>query len=632
MGVRVLLIAALLVGAAAVQREDLFEEQSSAVSPMAEELELVENTESKARQADFAFIQSVLGKADNRPVLKKISELKAYCLTAYDKASDLLDEAKGTHSSYLAFVAQFGSPDTKNKNAVTQYAKIMVQLRKKYTAGMGRYLLDHLHKTVLSRKKKDEVVRTDFPVGYVTISRKALGMTGEPALLFRLAVLNGHFADSWHTVRKTSMGADGMAALAWMKKGAKGQYKSFLTRERDKWHRRVSKAHKKVVALAIRAARGAFGAGAEGGYTKAGLVKVQSKPAWDASVKGFRRFMRGIKVPSAKAMKKAAEKHAKVWMKHVGKKFKAVAGRTKKMVIRDMEASMSLKFVLTTAKAAHADSAQSPQITVYGTKGHTVGVFESLPSAGETLSATIPYKNNIGRIQKVVLEASGRDGWLIQSLKVMRKDKKGKNKFQVLARGPCKDKMKGCRPGPFWLDGKPYDRKKAYNGYPWAEKVSMINFTQWQEEEKAAKEKVKKERAKKEKTTKETKAKEKKSKEIAAKEKADKYRARMERARKEKKAKKERSDKEIIAKAKIAEEKRSKAAEKNNKESSAKSRERAYKAPYWDGQCSACPARWWAGHHCSRGGRVVGERACRCFSNPAAHNGIQACCEGLCRR
>jgi len=628
MGVRVLLIAALLVCAAtALPDEELFEEEAS-VSPMAED---PASGESKV-QADFAFIQSVLGKAGNRPVLKKIAELKAYCLTAYDKASDLLDTAGTRHSSYLAFVAQFGSPDTKNKNAVTQYAKIMVSLRKKYTAGMGRYLLDHLHKAVLSRNKKDQVVRTDFPVGYVTISRKALGMTGEPALLFRLAVLNGHFANSWHTVEKTSMGADGMAALAWMKKGAKGKYKSFLARERDMWHRKVSKAHKKVVAAAIRAARGAFGAGAEGGDTKAGLVKVQAKPAWDASVKGFRRFMRGIKVPSAKAMKKAAEKHAKVWMKHVGKKLKAVKGRTKKMIAKAMAQEMSLHFVMTTAKAKHADSMQSPQVTVYGTKGHAVGVFESLPEGGKTLSASIPYKKNIGRIQRVVLEASGRDGWLVQSIKVRRKDKKGKNKFQVLARGPCKDKMKGCQPGPFWLDGKPFDRKATYDGYPWSNKISMINFTQWQEEEKAAKEVVKKERAKKEKSTKEKNAKEKKSKERDAKEKASKERNRKERDRKEKKAKKERSDKEVLSKERTAKERQSKAAEKNNKENNAKSRERAYKAPYWDGQCSACPARWWAGHHCSRGGRVVGERACRCFSNPAAHNGIQACCEGLCRR
>merc|ERR1711981_1478420 len=264
---------------------------------------------------------------------------------------------------------------------------------------------------------------------------------------------------------------------------------------------------------------------------------------------------------------------------------------------------MSLKFVLTTAKAAHADSAQSPQITVYGTKGHTVGVFESLPSAGETLSASIPYKKNIGRIQKVVLEASGRDGWLVHSIKVRRKDKKGKNKFQVLARGPCKDKMKGCQPGPFWLDGKPFDRKATYDGYPWSNKISMINFTQWQEEEKAVKEVVKKERAKKEKSTKEKNAKEK-----DAKEKASKERNRKERDRKEKKAKKERSDKEVLSKERTAKERQSKAAEENNKENNAKSRERAYKAPYWDGQCSACPATWWACRW--RAGMSVFQQSC----------------------
>jgi len=445
MGVRVLLVSALIVMATVVHGEDLFEEEQAPLLEMVSPIEedAADMTESK-HAADFAFVQSVLGKAGNRPVLKKISELKAYCLTAYDKASDLLDSAGTRHSTFLPFVAQFGSPDTKNQNAVTQYAKIMVKMRQQYTTGMGRYFLNHLHKTVLSRKKKDQVVRTDYPVGYVTISRKALGLGGEPGLLFRLAVLNGHFADSWHTVQKTSMGADGLAALAWMKKGAKGKYKSFLQRERDVWNRRVSNAHKKVVAAAIRAARGAFGAGSEGGATPSGLVKVQAEPAWDASIKGFRRFMRGIKVPSVKAMKAAAEKHAKLWMKSAGKKLKVVKGRTKKMIAKVMAQKMSLHFVMTTAKAKHADSMQSPQITVIGTKGHTVGVFESLPSAGKTMSATIPYKRNIGRIQQVVLEASGRDGWLVQSLKVMRKDKKGKNKFQMLARGPCKDKMKGC--------------------------------------------------------------------------------------------------------------------------------------------------------------------------------------------
>jgi len=32
---------------------------------------------------------------------------------------------------------------------------------------------------------------------------------------------------------------------------------------------------------------------------------------------------------------------------------------------------------------------------------------------------------------------------------------------------------------------------------------------------------------------------------------------------------------------------------------------------YWDGQCSPCPAYLYPAQHCSRGGRVSGERACR---------------------
>jgi len=266
----------------------------------------------------------------SRPVLLKISRLKAYCMAAYDQANQLYHSKGSQSSTLLPFMVEFGSPKNKNKNAVTEYAKIMVKLKKK-SSGIWRYYLHALNKAVLSQNK-EEIVRTDYPIGYTSLSHKALGITGEPSILLRMAVLNGKFANQWQTVKKSSMGADGMAALAWLKKGAKGKYASFLAKEKAYWANKVATAHKKVMAAAIKAAKGAYGKGKSAGATKVVQVHVQSKPARTAAHSAYPKAFRGIKVPTPKEMKKAAAKRAQRWMARAKAKIKGVVSSTKKVV------------------------------------------------------------------------------------------------------------------------------------------------------------------------------------------------------------------------------------------------------------------------------------------------------------
>merc|ERR1712196_254291 len=160
--------------------------------------------------------------------------------------------------------------------------------------------------------------------------------------------------------------------------------------------------------------------------------------------------------PSSKRMLAWAWPQAPLynWVRNASKNLKGAMSRTKKTIKTIIRRQRSLKFKLTTSKQPHSASAQQPKVTVIGKLGRTTGYFDALPYGGKSLTAHIPFKKNMGEIQQVIIEASGRDGWLVDSISVQRRG----HKWQKLTRGPCEEWWEDtCEYQPFWVDSRNKD-------------------------------------------------------------------------------------------------------------------------------------------------------------------------------
>merc|ERR1711907_265025 len=109
---------------------------------------------------------------------------------------------------------------------------------------------------------------------------------------------------------------------------------------------------------------------------------------------------------------------------------------------------------VTTGFKDHADSKMKPKVTLYGTKATFTGLL-NLPGAKRMTGTTVlKTKKELGRIQRVVLEAMGNDAWLFTKFAV-----KSSLSWQHF----------GCTNR--WLDGKPYN--KTPYGLPYSNKITL---------------------------------------------------------------------------------------------------------------------------------------------------------------
>merc|ERR1719262_389634 len=87
-------------------------------------------------------------------------------------------------------------------------------------------------------------------------------------------------------------------------------------------------------------------------------------------------------------------------------------------VINRIEAKIEVVTVgMTTAPHKNAGSGTSPHIAIVGSMGTLKGRIKALPLRGKTITQTFTGRY-IGRVKRVLLSATGTDGWLIKHLAV----------------------------------------------------------------------------------------------------------------------------------------------------------------------------------------------------------------------
>jgi len=114
-------------------------------------------------------------------------------------------------------------------------------------------------------------------------------------------------------------------------------------------------------------------------------------------------------------------------------------------------------FQVTTGFVEHAESNMRPRVTLIGTKGTFTGHIKVSSRKRITEQTTLKTKKEIGDVKRVVLEATGRDGW----------------QFTKFAVKTWRWQHFGCTKR--WLDGKPYD-KHPY-GFPYSDKIVLHPIT-----------------------------------------------------------------------------------------------------------------------------------------------------------
>jgi len=291
------------------------------------------------------------GRVGNAQVLSNIRNLKAYCLAAYDKAADLKnDHPSMSHSSLVHFIENFGKPFRKKKKSgvgniafghlglrihkidkkkhnsgdiIVHYASAMGKIGAAYKHGIGKYLLTHMNKAIVSSSKGAVMVhRTIGGAMVAQFNYRALGLRWEPAYFRKLAIALNLYSRAQVKVVAATKGAGAAAAVNWFLKGAKNKYRSFFARIKAKVKANAERLMKQVIK------------GAKKSEVSAWKQHKRVTPEAPAGLKGansvFRKLGKKMKLPSVKEMRKAAKKLADNWLKR--QKDRSMAHKVKKIV------------------------------------------------------------------------------------------------------------------------------------------------------------------------------------------------------------------------------------------------------------------------------------------------------------
>jgi len=213
-----------------------------------------------------------------RGILRALRQLKSYAIVARPKALRF-QRAHGTLSSSVMaqLIISFGSLPKGCKrvtaggllcskkggfNIVTEYARVLGDLKEKYKKGLNSYLLNHLDKAILSTKR---VVVLQKGVGYssgtfAVLSHSLLGLDKRPDYFGKLAVRLRPFWAVKENVRHLSKGSEAEAAALWLAKGKKGVYLSALAQEKKAWKAKIAKRARLVREAALDGETRAFDA------------------------------------------------------------------------------------------------------------------------------------------------------------------------------------------------------------------------------------------------------------------------------------------------------------------------------------------------------------------------------------
>jgi hypothetical protein len=294
-------------------------------------------------------------------ILKQIISLRAYCISAHDKAEDFKSN-HGKTNGLVDFVLLFGKvtyekPKAKKPskplpndipgipveepsqatmhphkmqkkvmkgNVVVDFASAMAKISKSFNKGIGKYVVDHLNKVIL-KGTHDGLQRfknTYDHTAIVGFSRKAVGLSTQPDYLIKLAVPFHEYQTKLAEVTAQASDADTAAASLWLQAGGKGAYKSFMHREVAKANAKVKTYNKKVIGNIVSSVKAAYKR----------LAALQPLP------EVAKKFATGVKAfngRSDEAIKNAARTAGSEWMKKNKKKdgvkaeIKKIEGKAK---------------------------------------------------------------------------------------------------------------------------------------------------------------------------------------------------------------------------------------------------------------------------------------------------------------
>jgi len=203
---------------------------------------------------DTALVQ---GKAEKK-VLDAIVALNAYCTLAYDIAKDFKDtHASATDTSMVNFIIAYGAPENAKKNIVTAYSDAMGALKGKFDDGIGLYLLEHMHKSILAGTS----LVADATVGSLKrtlMNHEALGLQKRPKYFEKLSVSRSLFINANLKLEAANANADAQAAAAWLKKGAKDTFRSFRQQAEQVEKNKVTKYKEEQFEEALNAIKNNF--------------------------------------------------------------------------------------------------------------------------------------------------------------------------------------------------------------------------------------------------------------------------------------------------------------------------------------------------------------------------------------
>jgi len=195
-----------------------------------------ENTaegEAVVLEADAPTMDLVLAdlKADSgSKVLTSVSELKAFCLTAYDKAHQMQVGSGHSAGAILDFVTLFGKAPKKNTkiNVVLDYAAALGAAKKTYKGGIGAYILAAMNKAVVKGKSLLTLDTLMNGKNVMVMNHKALGLAVMPRYFEKASAPLATYSTMLIGVEKDAKTADAQAAAIWLKNGSKKEYHSFL--------------------------------------------------------------------------------------------------------------------------------------------------------------------------------------------------------------------------------------------------------------------------------------------------------------------------------------------------------------------------------------------------------------------
>merc|ERR1711865_79760 len=284
-------------------------------------------------------------------VLDKVRTLRAYSLAVRDNAVMLMREDRKS-AALVQFIVAFGKPGKKKDNIVTKYSDVMGGLKQKYQGhGVNNYLLQHLDKATVFGK--GAVSQQKISAGTVVAPEKSsLGLHARPDYFGRLLVPLARFLSIKAKVDHQSKSADALAAAAWLTKGTKKKYKSFLGQVTDAWNAKRARHYSAVAKKATRAIGLAFKKAKGEGAKKMGLV-YPTPPAGIKASRAAQAKQPFVDKTAAQLVKEAAAS-AKSW----AKKEKAQVGT--KTVIESME-TKARKKAAQKIKAAAKERAGKPE-------------------------------------------------------------------------------------------------------------------------------------------------------------------------------------------------------------------------------------------------------------------------------